>query len=529
MLREHLARLGAHLADAEGAEQPREAGGLALFNGVHQVLGGFFAHAVELRHILRAQVVDAGGRGEQPGGDQRLGHRRAQALDVHRLAAGEVDDVAQALGGAFGTGAAHRDAVLVPHDGRAALRAAVGQAEGDGALGALGFHDLQHLGDDLPGLADEHGVSDADVELVDEVLVVQRGVRHRGAGQAHGLDDGLGREHARAAHLHGDVPHDALLHLGGIFIGHGPARRLGRAAELSALGEGVDLDDRAVDAVGEGVPPLADGVYPRAALGHAAAGRVRHHGEAVALQGVQRLDVRGEFAALGALDVENDDVQLARGGHFGVLLAHGAGGGVARVGEELLAALRALFVQLVEHGVGHVHLAADYEPLREAAAKLLRQAAHSAQVFRHVLASDAVPARRAADENAVFILEGHGEAVDFRLDAVFAPLRQGGGHALVEGGELLEGEHVRQALERHLVLHGGEAALRRAAHALAGGVGVVKLGVGGLQLLQAAHQRVVLKVGDDRRVLVVIMAVVFKYFGPEGLYLAFCVHVIAPC
>ena len=21
----------------------------------------------------------------------------------------------------------------------------------------------------------------------------------------------------------------------------------------------------------------------------------------------------------------------------------------------------------------------------------------------------------------------------------------------------------------------------------------------------------------------------FKYFGPEGLYLAFCVHVIAPC
>ena len=78
-------------------------------------------------------------------------------------------------------------------------------------------------------------------------------------------------------------------------------------------------------------------------------------------------------------------------------------------------------------------------------------------------------------------------------------------------------------------MHGGEAAPGRAAHALAGGVGVVKLGVGGLQLLQAAHQRVVLKVGDDRRVLVVIMAVVFKYFSPEGLYLAFCVHVIAPC
>ena len=85
----------------------------------------------------------------------------------------------------------------------------------------------------------------------------------------------------------------------------------------------------------------------------------------------------------------------------GVLLAHGAGGGVARVGQQLLAAPGAPLIQLLEHGAGHVDLAADNQPRRKGAAQALRQAAHGAQVLRHVLAGDAVAAGGAADENAV--------------------------------------------------------------------------------------------------------------------------------
>src|SRR5699024_8105286 len=148
------------------------------------------------------------------------------------------------------------DAVLVPHDGRAALRAGIGQAEGRGALRALALHYLQHLGDYLARLADDDRGAYPDVELVYEVLVVQRGVRHRCAREADRLDDRLGRQDARAPHLDDDIAHDALLLLRRILVSGSPARGLGRAAQLHALGQGVYLDDRAVNVVWEISPVL---------------------------------------------------------------------------------------------------------------------------------------------------------------------------------------------------------------------------------------------------------------------------------
>ena len=277
-------------------------------------------------------------------------------------------------------------------------------------------------------------------------------------------------------------------------------------------------------AVGEGVAALAYLLDAPAALADSAAEGVGHGVEAVLGEGLQRLNVRGELPALRHLYIEHYDVQLAGGGHPGVLLAHGAGGGVARVGQQLLAAPGAPLVQLLEHGAGHVDLAAHNQPRRKLTAQALRQAAHGAQVLRHVLAGNAVAAGGAADENAVFVLQGHGEAVYLGLHAVLAPLGQGGEHALVKGRELIEGEHVRQALQRHLVAHGLKAALGGAADVLGGGGGVVELRVRGLQLLQAAHERVVLEVGYHGGVLVVVVAVVLAYLGPQGLYLLFNVH-----
>ena len=151
-----------------------------------------------------------------------------------------------------------------------------------------------------------------------------------------------------------------------------------------------------------------------------------------------------------------------------------------------------------------------------------------AQIFGHVLARNAVAARGAADEDAVFVLKRHGEAVYLRLCAVFAALGQRREHTLVKGAQLLKGEHVVQAFKRDLVHDGRECALGRAAHFLRGRRGRVKLRVRRLKLLQAAHQRVVFKVADNRGVLVVIVPVVLHYLGSEGLYLLFNVHIKSP-
>ena len=254
---------------------------------------------------------------------------------------------------------------------------------------------------------------------------------------------------------------------------------------------------------------------------------MRHDVEAVALERVQAFAVCGEAHALGLLHIEDADIQLARRGHLGVLLAHAARGGVARVGEQGLSPLGALFVQLLENGAGHIDLAAHDEPRRRVF-KPLGQVADGFQILGHVLAGDAVAARRAADEDAVFILQRHGEAVYLRLDAVLPPA-DGGGDALVEGAQLLKGEDVVEALQRHLVRHGRESALGRAADVLRGRIGVKKLRVRGLQLLEAAQQGVVLEVGDYRRVLVVVVPVVLLYLGAQGLYLAFyLVHSVTP-
>ena len=191
-----------------------------------------------------------------------------------------------------------------------------------------------------------------------------------------------------------------------------------------------------------------------------------------------------EVPAHGFLDVEDADVELARGGDLRVLLAHGARGGVARVGKQRLASELALGVELLEHRAGHVDLTADDEPLR-GVFEFLRQVPHGAEVLGDVLAGHAVAARSAADEYAVF--QRHGEAVYLRLRRVFAPLRQGGEHALVKFAQFVKGEHVVEALERHLVRHGRKGALGRAAHLLRGRRWRVKLRVRGLQLLEPAH------------------------------------------
>ena len=92
-----------------------------------------------------------------------------------------MGQVAQQLSGALRPGAAGVGPVLVPFHRGSADRADLGQEVGLRPLGPLLPYHRQHLGDDLPRLAHQDGVPNADVLFGDKVLVVESGVGDGGA------------------------------------------------------------------------------------------------------------------------------------------------------------------------------------------------------------------------------------------------------------------------------------------------------------------------------------------------------------
>ena len=82
---------------------------------------------------------------------------------------------------------------------------------------------------------------------LDFVHVVQRRAADRDAADLHRLEHRHRRERARAAHLKDDVVHDRRFLPRRIFVGHGPARGLGREAQFLLQRDFVHLDHDAVD------------------------------------------------------------------------------------------------------------------------------------------------------------------------------------------------------------------------------------------------------------------------------------------
>ena len=431
-----------------------------------------------------------------------------------------MDDVAQPLGRALRAGAAQESPIRVPDHGAAALRADGGQPVGHGLRRAAGLVHRHHLRDDLPGLLHPDRVPDAHVQPVDEVLVVQRGVGDRGARQADGFQHRLGRQHPGPPHLHGDVQDAALLFLRGIFVGHCPAGGLGRAAQGGALGQVVQFDHRAVHLIGKGVPVFADPVD----LLHTGADVVieaeGHHLEAHVPQSLQRRGMAGVVPG-GQLHVVDDQVQPPLCRHPGVQLPQGARRRVAGVGQRRLAADLPLGVQGLEILFGDVDLPPDDEPLRRVL-QLPGQTADGAEVLGHVLPRRPVAPGGAPEKDSVPVLHGDGKPVNLRLHVEHALPVHGVPDPLPEGKELLPGKHVRQALQRHRMGHRGKLLAGPAAHALGGRVGTEKLRVLPLQVRQFVDQAVVFKVGDRRRVFLVIAPGVFRHRFAQRFHLLFC-------
>ena len=249
--------------------------------------------------------------------------------------------------------------------------------------------------------------------------------------------------------------------------------------------------------------------------------------KALLLQVLQGFRVGGEGAPLRPLDVEHPDVQPPGGGDLGIQLPQGARRRVAGVGEEALPSQLPLLVEPLEALLGHKHLAPD-----DQGGQGLRQAQGDGgdgfQVLRHVLPHLAVAPGGSPDKEAVFILQGHGQAVHLGLHVVLHAVGQGLPHPLVELLQLLHGEHVLEALQGHLVVYLLEAVRHLAPHPLGGRIGGDQLRVLGLQLLQTAELVVKVVVGHTGVVQHVVFIVGLLQLPAQGLDLLSLVHVEPP-
>jgi hypothetical protein len=147
-----------------------------------------------------------------------------------------------------------------------------------------------------------------------------------------------------------------------------------------------------------------------------------------------------------------------------------------------------------------------------------RDAAQGAQVGRHILAGAAVAARRATQQDTVFIGQADRQAVELRFGDVdhVALGSESFAHAAIEGGDLVIAEGVAQRQHRRRVRHRGEAGERRRADPLRRRVAAQQLGMLGFERLQLAKQPVVLGISDQRCIEDVIAVVVLADLGAQA-------------
>ena len=219
-------------------------------------------------------------------------------------------------------------------------------------------------------------------------------------------------------------------------------------------------------------------------------------------------------------------MQFALRGDFGIELAQAACGGVARVGEGLLAGFELALVQRGKIGFEHQHFAAHFQQCRLLfAVQLQRDIAHGFDVFGDVFARGAVAARGSLHQNPVLIQQADGQPVKLRFGGVFH-LRHAQflAHALVERQKFGMVERARVVVERrksvvqrqhrHGVHHGFKAVQHRAAHPLRWAFGQPELRIFGFQDFQLTVEPVVFGIGHAGRV----QSVVFVGVAVERLH-----------
>ena len=244
MLSQQCSGLVADVADAEAEQQLVKIVLLGIFDGMEKVRRFLLLELFQCQQLLEGQVVEIRHRVDETFFHQLGRHRRAQTVDVHSVAGGKMDDVAQRLGRALGVDAAQGSFILEMDDRCPAGGADLRHLVGHGILRVADNAD--DLRDDVAGFPHLNGIADAETELADEILVVEGRAGHRRTGEEDRVEAGGRGQYACAAHSDLDAAQGRLLDFGRILERDGPAGELVGRAHQVALGEVIDLDDRTI-------------------------------------------------------------------------------------------------------------------------------------------------------------------------------------------------------------------------------------------------------------------------------------------
>jgi hypothetical protein len=372
------------------------------------------------------------------------------------------------------------------------------------------------LRNNVPGALDAHPVTNAQAEPLDLVAVVQRHVGDDHSADADGRQAPDGRQLAGAPDLDVDRFQRRLRLLRRKLVREAPARGSRDEAQPLLQVEPVDLVDDAVDIEREVSPRLLDRAIVREHSVHVvAADEQLGDGNPEALNPLHRFILRvGErFAEL--TPPVSEKAQRTGRGDAGILLPKRAGRGVARIGKHLAAGRFLSLVERFEVGFGHVDLAAHFKDVGRAG-NVVRDIADGANIGRHVLADSAIAARRREHQRPLLVAERAAEPVDLRLgshrDGCLRRQVQEPLHASDELTHVLRRERVFEAEHRPCMSDLGETAGGRRAQSLRRRIRSHKLREARLKLAVLAHQRVIFRVGNLRRILVVIKFVVPRNF-----------------
>ncbi len=208
-----------------------------------------------------------------------------------------------------------------------------------------------------------------------------------------------------------------------------------------------------------------------------------------------------------------EEAERTRRRHRGIELAQRARRGVARIGENRAARGRLPLVELQERRFRHIDFAAHLADFGHAlAAQLLRHVLERPDVRGHVLADGAVAARRRMDECSALVAQRAGQPVDLRLgrerELLLGGQPEKAADALDEIDHVLVRESIAEREHRHRVPDlcelfrrlGPDFSRRR---------------------IRPRAQRVVFRVADARRVLLIVTLVMRGDLRGEPLELGF--------
>ena len=342
----------------------------------------------------------------------------------------------------------------------------------------------------------------------DVILVVQRRVGDDDTAHRYRRQSRHRAERAGTADLDVDRLEPRPGQFGREFMRDGPARR-GRAEPQPLLQvEPVDLVDHTVDVIAQRRALFLD----LAVEGNQLCRGVAAAGEPIGLNPQPRQPFDGARLRFGQRVREHAPAVGEKGqrpvaGDLGVELTQRAGGGIARIGKGLAAAFDLALVERLEIGVAHVHLAAHLEHLGRAG-EHLGDGVDGAGIDGDILARLAIASGGGSDQRAVFIAQREREAVDLGFGGI-GQLGIGGpvqiaADAGVEFQHVGIVEGIAEAHHPHLVADLGKAFGRGGTDLIRGAVGPFQFRESRLDLGVAAFERIVIGVGDLRRIGAVI-------------------------